>query len=469
MKANPIIDFVIPNRNNAAYIGECLQSIRMQTYTNWRCIIVDDNSSDNSVELIEKLIEGDQRFLLITLSEQAGVSKARNLGIDAAHGDYISFADSDDILLPEYLEVLVGEAIRSGSDYTRCRHWLFRENGDLEPNVKDDTWSAPVHNVRFRDHASAVFYFSSWATLIKRSVLAGDVRYPENVALGEDRIFNQRAMLHGDKISQISARLYKWRRLGENSGQATHHLLKSFEPIRISIIEWVGQVDSLDETFADHKMFVHTSAFFELWWHVWRLRNQLFDGAPHASWTDVEKTMRAIDLDLVDITQVNAKAHHQFMQTGYELVMRNLDLPIRALVKRFVEQVGTASRQSAHQPAPNADDNTHPLSQYLAEYASLQGEEFISSLVRQRWYFHQADLVQASLVRRSGMFDKNFYKKQVGDTGDLDPALHFVRYGAVALINPQAKFDIRDYYKRFPELWASGMNPVVHRLLVTGG
>jgi len=469
VKANPIIDFVIPNRNNVAYIGECLQSVRAQTYTNWRCIIVDDNSSDNSLELIEKLIEGDERFQLIPLSEQAGVSRARNLGIDAADGDYISFVDSDDILLPEYLEVLVGEAIRSGSDYTRCRHWLFRENGDLEPNVGDDAWSAPVHNVSFRDNASAVFYFSSWATLIKRSVLAVGVRYPENVALGEDRIFNQRAMLRSGKISQISVRLYKWRRLGKGSRQATHRLLESFEPIRISITEWVREINSLDETFTDHKMFVHTSAFFELWWHVWRLRNQLFDMTPSASWADVEETMRAIDLDLVDMTQINVKAYHQFMQSGYELVMHNPHLPIKQLVKQFVERVGRVSALSSPQPAPNTGDNTHPLSKYLAEYASLQGEEFISSLIRQRWYFHQADVVQASLVRRSGMFDTNFYTKQVGDTGGLDPALHFVRYGAVALINPQAKFNIKDYYERYPELWASGMNPLVHRLLVIGG
>lgn len=468
MQTNPIVNFVIPNRNNAAYIGECLQSVRMQTYTTWRCIIVDDNSTDNSVDLIEKLIEGDERFRLIALDERAGVSKARNLGIDAADGDFVSFVDSDDILLPEFLEALVGEAIRSGSDYTRCRHWLFRENGDLEPNVRDDIWSAPVRNVSFHDHASAVFYFSSWATLIKRSVLADEVRYPENVALGEDRIFNQRAMLNSGKISQISARLYKWRRLGIDSGQATQHLLESFEPIRISITEWVRQINTLDETFADHKMFVHTSAFFELWWHVWRLRNQLFDGNPNVSWADVDKTMRAIDFDLVDMTQVNAKAHHQFMQSGYEVVMRNLDLSIKPLVKLFVEHVGRTSNPSKHQLAPNSGHNMHPLSNYLAEYASLQGEEFISSLIRQRWYFHQADQVQAALLRRSGMFDKRYYTKQVGDVGGLDPALHFVRYGAVALINPHAKFDIREYYDRFPELWASGMNPIVHKLLMTG-
>jgi glycosyltransferase involved in cell wall biosynthesis len=469
VKANPVVDFIIPNRNNVAYIGECLQSVRAQTYKNWRCILVDDGSTDHSVELIEKLIEGDERFQLITLSERAGVSRARNLGIDASFGDYVSFVDSDDILLPEYLEVLVNEATRSGSDYTRCRHWLFRESGKLEPNDRDDIWSAPVRNISFHDHASAVFYFSSWATLIKRSVLANEVRYPENVALGEDRIFNQRAMLSSGKISQISSRLYKWRRLGKGSGQATHHLLESFAPIRISITEWVRQTDTLDETFADHKMFVHTSAFFELWWHVWRLRNQLFNGAPNTTWADVEETMRAINPDLVDLTQVNAKAHHQFMQSGYEVIMRNLDLPIKPLVKLFVEEAGRRNGRSEPQHAANTDNNRHPLSNYLAEYASLQGDEFIASLIRQRWFFHQADLVQAALVQRSGMFDKRYYIKQVGNTGGLDPALHFVRYGAVALINPQAKFNTKDYYERFPELWASGMNPIVHRLLATGG
>jgi glycosyltransferase involved in cell wall biosynthesis len=468
VKANPLVDFVIPNRNNAAYIGECLQSIRAQTYTNWKCILVDDNSTDNSVDLIEKLIEGDDRFQLIALSERAGVSTVRNMGIDAAEGDYVTFVDSDDIIMPEYLETLVHEALRSDSDYTRCRHWLFRENGQLVPNAQDDVWSAPVRNVSFNDHASAVFYFSSWATLIRRSVLGADVRYPENVALGEDRIFNQRAMLNSSRISQISARLYKWRRLGKDSNQATHHLLESFEPIRISILEWLNQTNSLDDSYADHKMFVHTSAFFELWWHVWRLRNELFDGKPHALWDDAEQVLKAIDMDLVDLTQVNVKAYNDYMQSGYDAVMRNLDLSIKPLSKIFVDQVGRQTRESDTRPAPANGQNMHPLGKYLSEYASLQGEEFISSLIRQRWYFHQADLVQAALVRKSGMFDKRYYTKRVGDTGGLDPALHFVRYGAVALINPQAKFDIRAYYEKYPELWASGLNPIVHRLLAMG-
>ena len=100
---HPLISVIIPNHNYSEYIQESIQSVLNQTYTNVELIIVDDGSTDDSINTIQRF-EG--RVQLIKQS-QAGVSSARNTGFKAAKGELICFLDADDVWLPEKLEVQV--------------------------------------------------------------------------------------------------------------------------------------------------------------------------------------------------------------------------------------------------------------------------------------------------------------------------------------------------------------------------
>lgn len=96
----PLISIIIPTYNRAHLISETLESILAQTYTNWECIIVDDASTDNTVEIIDKFIKKDNRFTLYIRPNDLpkGANSCRNFGFLKSKGEYIKWFDSDDIL-----------------------------------------------------------------------------------------------------------------------------------------------------------------------------------------------------------------------------------------------------------------------------------------------------------------------------------------------------------------------------------
>lgn len=95
----PLVSIIIPNYNRASLIGETLDSVKAQTFLNWETIIVDDRSTDHSVDVVQEYVRRDNRFKLITRSRlPKGAQTCRNLGVEAASGEFIIFLDSDDLL-----------------------------------------------------------------------------------------------------------------------------------------------------------------------------------------------------------------------------------------------------------------------------------------------------------------------------------------------------------------------------------
>jgi len=100
------ISVIVPNYNNECYLERCLNSLERQTIKDIEFILVDDASTDKSVEIMEEYHNKDQRFKIISLSKNEGVSVARNKGVTASSGEYIGFVDSDDFLDYDYYEKL---------------------------------------------------------------------------------------------------------------------------------------------------------------------------------------------------------------------------------------------------------------------------------------------------------------------------------------------------------------------------
>ncbi len=99
-----LVSIITPCYNSAKYIAATIESVINQTYGNWEMIIIDDDSIDNTTQIINQYIEKDRRIKLIKLSKNRGTAIARNIGIETAKGRYIAFLDSDDLWLPEKLE-----------------------------------------------------------------------------------------------------------------------------------------------------------------------------------------------------------------------------------------------------------------------------------------------------------------------------------------------------------------------------
>lgn len=104
------ITIIMACYNASAYISETIQSVISQSYDNWELIIADDQSTDNSVFVIQEFCRNDPRIKLIECKQNGGPAKARNAALDAANSRWIAFLDSDDIWLPDKLEKTITKA-----------------------------------------------------------------------------------------------------------------------------------------------------------------------------------------------------------------------------------------------------------------------------------------------------------------------------------------------------------------------
>ncbi|MWB94506.1 glycosyltransferase [Flavobacterium sp. GA093] len=118
-----IVSLIIPTYNRALLIEETLDSILEQTYQNWECIIVDDGSSDNTVEVVNQYLEKDTRFQFYRRPENRlkGANACRNFGIENSKGEYMMFLDSDDICEPFCLAERVNKVVSDSSIHVLIR------------------------------------------------------------------------------------------------------------------------------------------------------------------------------------------------------------------------------------------------------------------------------------------------------------------------------------------------------------
>jgi len=168
-----VITVIVPVYNTAAYLPACLESIRAQTHANLEILLIDDGSTDGSGEICNAFARRDCRFRVIH-QENRGLSAARNAGLDAAQGQYISFVDSDDEIVPEMLEILLRELEKAGADMALCN--LRRLPGG-------DTPMAPgvLNTAEFLERllGEEAWYYVTVPNKLYTRALWRDLRFPE--------------------------------------------------------------------------------------------------------------------------------------------------------------------------------------------------------------------------------------------------------------------------------------------------
>lgn len=119
MNKASLISIIIPVYGVEKYIEKCLISIKAQTFKNFEVLIINDGTKDQSIKIARKTIENDKRFIIIH-QENQGQGSARNLGLDLAKGDYISFIDADDYVEPDFLEIMYEKILETSSEICTC-------------------------------------------------------------------------------------------------------------------------------------------------------------------------------------------------------------------------------------------------------------------------------------------------------------------------------------------------------------
>lgn len=192
----PLISVIIPLYNKEKWVRRSVESVSTQTYTHIEIVIVNDGSTDNSLEVVATIV--DPRLRIISQSN-GGVSSARNLGLDNAKGDYIAFLDADDEWEPRHLEVLAkgfehfGEAIvicddliELKSDESKREKHRRKTPFAIKQNEGKEEHYFPIE-AYLQTLGDDYFILSGSSVLIKSSVIkAYQVYFHENMTHGED-------------------------------------------------------------------------------------------------------------------------------------------------------------------------------------------------------------------------------------------------------------------------------------------
>lgn len=191
--STPLVSIIIPTYNRAHLIGETLDSVLAQTYTHWECLITDDGSTDNSIEIIQEYVNKDTRFKLFTrpTNRLKGANACRNIGLENATGEYIVFFDSDDLMTPDHLEVKIKGIIEHNCDYVITRTKFFNKEDDrFERYYTFDKYPITPHNY--------VTQKINWLTcdICIKSELAKKVRFNEFLQSGQEYNYYCKLVYH---------------------------------------------------------------------------------------------------------------------------------------------------------------------------------------------------------------------------------------------------------------------------------
>ena len=184
---NYLISIIIPVYNTEKYLRRCLDSVLVQTYRSFELILVVDDSPDNSPQICDEYATKDDRIVVIH-EERKNVSLARNVGLDNARGEFVTFVDSDDYLLPLYLESLVTK-MSEDVDAVFISRFDERENERSLVTLKTPARFGLCEFKKNYDDYDVPG--SVWAKLYRRELI-DDIRFDGSSTRNEDFLFNFR-------------------------------------------------------------------------------------------------------------------------------------------------------------------------------------------------------------------------------------------------------------------------------------
>lgn len=214
---------IVPVYNSEKYLGECIDSLLNQTFTDFEVLLIDDGSTDSSLKKCQDYALTDSR-IKVWHQENLGVSSARNKGLDEARGELILFVDCDDTVHERLLEL--GDKVFRDSNSDVCVYELTSNKNELEASDKtdlllseeeiDNLQIAIFNHDRQLDSIKSVKAPSPAKIYLRSIIEENKIRFDESLNNGEDGIFNLYYFLHVDKASYLKCKLYYYRLHGES-------------------------------------------------------------------------------------------------------------------------------------------------------------------------------------------------------------------------------------------------------------
>lgn len=206
----PLVSIIIPTYNRAHIIGETLDSIIVQTYTNWECLVVDDGSTDNTYQVVKKYEKKDDRLKLYSRpsNKKKGANTCRNYGFELSKGEFVNWFDDDDIMFCDFLFQKITNIIEKNLDYNLCSYNVV----DSTNNLIEKRFLFHENNI-FRDYVKWDLKIITHSLMIKKSVLSNFKLFSPDIKRGQEfeffsRLFFEKPLL---KYEIINKQLFNYR------------------------------------------------------------------------------------------------------------------------------------------------------------------------------------------------------------------------------------------------------------------
>lgn len=206
----PQISIIIPVYNAEDYLHRCLNSVIEQNHVDWECILVDDGCKDHSGAICDEYAKIDSRFIVIH-KKNGGVSSARNIGIEFARGEWITFVDSDDEITTEMFKDL--------SEYNNCDILVrsYERVGDKNTTIPkrveldDKVFVKQDLPDFFRNHLQGPELMAPWCKLFSAEIIKyNNIRFNEKIRSGEDTLFVAEFLQYVSSIAYSSKIGYRY-------------------------------------------------------------------------------------------------------------------------------------------------------------------------------------------------------------------------------------------------------------------
>lgn len=206
MSDNELISVIVPIYNVEEYIKKCIDSIINQSYKNIEILLIDDGSTDKSGIICEKYREIDKRIRVIHQSNK-GLSNARNVGINKATGNLLSFVDGDDYVDKNYLKELKNNMDICKSDISICNYYRVKDNNIYIPYIFNNNFICRgKEKYNYLEGEFTTITTIAWNKLYKKK-LFNNLKYPEN-KIFEDAYIICELLKNANIISYLNKPLY---------------------------------------------------------------------------------------------------------------------------------------------------------------------------------------------------------------------------------------------------------------------
>ena len=258
------VSIVFPVYNKSELLPTTLPSLLSQTYRDFELIAVDDGSTDGSGDFLDRLAKTDTRVKVIR-QPNAGVSAARNAALDRASGDYVVFADADDTVCPDWLEVLAKEAETSGADIVVSGFFSTDSNGKaldtvLPPEEGNITGKEFLGNFYAHQSNHGLPGFGHGKIVRRDLIEKNNIRFTPGLKLAEDLDFFVRLYDKAETVRTVRYAGYNYLQGAENStGGSSAYRVDYLSQVKIwlgivSILTAHGEYCGENRAFADEKL-----------------------------------------------------------------------------------------------------------------------------------------------------------------------------------------------------------------------